>query len=145
MASKEGVTGTGMLVRFVAALVLVYATFNPEGVSYYHWVVEPLRTGVANAGPMALKFLAGIALLIGWAIFIQATRRSLGIGGVILVAAVGVGLLWLLIETKVVSPTSSRAIGHLILLVTALILAAGMSWSHMSRRLSGQIDTDDVA
>ena len=145
MASREGVSGTGVLLRFVAAIVLVYATFNPEGLSFYHWVLEPLRTGVATGGPMALKFLAGIALLIGWAIFVQATRRSLGIGGVILVAAAGLGVLWLLIEVKVLSPTSSRAIGHVVLIVTALILATGMTWSHMSRRLSGQIDTDDVA
>ncbi len=145
MANGENITGSGLLIRFVSALALVYATFNPEGISYYHWVVEPLRTGVATGGPMALKFLLGIALLIGWAIFIQATRRSLGIGGVILVAAVGVGLIWLLIELKILSPTSTRAIGHVILIVTALILAVGMSWSHVSRRLSGQVDTDDVA
>jgi putative flippase GtrA len=133
------------LLRFVAALVLVCATCNPEGISFYHWVIEPLRTGVATGGPMALKFLAGIVLLIGGAIFVQATRRSLGIGGVMLVAAAGLGVLWLLIEVKLLSPASSRAIGHVVLIVTALILATGMTWSHLSRKFSGQVDTDDVA
>lgn len=143
--SKDGISGGGILMRFIAALVLVYATFNPEGISYFHWVFEPLRTGVATGGPMALKFLAGIVLLIGWAVFVQATRRSLGIGGVLLVAAVGGGLIWLLIELKLMSATSSKAIGHIALVVAAIILAAGMSWSHVSRRLSGQVDTDEVA
>ncbi len=34
---KQGVTWFGVFVRFVMALVLVYATYNPEGWSYFHW------------------------------------------------------------------------------------------------------------
>jgi len=37
-----------------------------------------------------------------------------------------------------------QAFSHLVLAVVAIVLAVGMSWSHVSRRLSGQIDTDDV-
>jgi hypothetical protein len=33
---------------------------------------------------------------------------------------------------------------HIILLCIALLLSIGMSWSHISRRMSGQVDTDSV-
>ena len=42
MTAREQLTAPGALLRFAAALVLVYATFNPEGVSYYHWALQPL-------------------------------------------------------------------------------------------------------
>ena len=40
--------------------------------------------------------------------------------------------------------TSSRAIAHLVLIAVSLVLAIGMSWSHVSRKMSGQMDTDNV-
>jgi hypothetical protein len=33
---------------------------------------------------------------------------------------------------------------YVVQLVLCLILAIGMSWSHVRRRLSGQVDADDV-
>ncbi len=42
---------------------------------------------------------------------------------------------------NVFTPRGTRAISHLIL----IMLAVGMSWSHLTRRLSGQIDTDQIA
>ena len=43
------------------------------------------------------------------------------------------------------SPSSSRAIIHLVLLAIGLVLAIGVSWSHFTQRLTGQQDTDRVA
>jgi hypothetical protein len=144
---SDRLTGVGFAGRFIAALVLVYATYNPEGVSYFHWAIEPVingpGAGLASLG--ALKFVAGLLLLIGWLVFLQATRRSLGIPGAVLVLALGGGLIWLLVEWHVLEPRSVRAISHLALIVISLVLSIGMSWSLLNRRLSGQIDTDDVA
>jgi TRAP-type C4-dicarboxylate transport system permease large subunit len=42
------------------------------------------------------------------------------------------------------SPTSSKAIAHLVLIALALVLAIGVSWSHLTRKLTGQMDTDNV-
>jgi hypothetical protein len=131
-----------MVARALAALVLVFATYNPEGVSYYHWAIAPMRTGVETAGPTSLKFLAGLALLGGWAVFLNATRRSIGLGGALLVLAISGGLVWLLLDVGIVSARSSRGITHVVLICTALLLAVGMNWSHLSRRLSGQVDMD---
>lgn len=140
MANGPGIGG--IVARTVAALVLVFATYNPERASYFHWAIAPLRTGEPTGGPASLKFLAGLALLGGWAIFLSATRRSIGLGGALLVIAISGGLVWLLIDVGVVSATSARGISYVVLICTALLLAVGMSWSHLSRKLTGQVDMD---
>jgi hypothetical protein len=143
--AKAGIGPAGLLLRMVGALVLVYATFNPTGHSYYHWVVAPLiGTGAPSAGSSALKFLAGVLLVIGWVVVLQATRRSIGLTGAFLALALCGGLIWLLIEQHVVSPTGSAAIAHIALVAIGLVLGVGMSWSLLSRRLTGQVDTDQV-
>ena len=37
-----------------------------------------------------------------------------------------------------------QAVAHVVLVVLSMILAMGMSWSHLSRRMTGQLDTDAV-
>ena len=46
------------LLRWLVALVLVFATFNPTDYSYYRWVAG------MGGGNLALKALAGVALVI---------------------------------------------------------------------------------
>ncbi len=135
----------GIFGRFTFALALVYATWNPFGKSFTHWVLLPLfgRGNEAAAANAPVKFLLGIALLVGWVLFIQATRRSLGMAGALLVAAVCGGIVWLLAWWKVIDLHGS-AIAHVILIAVAVVLTIGMSWSHISRKLSGQMDTDTV-
>jgi hypothetical protein len=147
MASRgEGISWSGVAVRFVLALVLVYATWNPTGISFVHWAILPIvGQGDGAAGDQApLKFLLGVVLLIGWVLYLQATRRSLGVAGALMVAAVCAGVVWLLSSWSVLS-MQGHAVAHVVLVVLAMVLAMGMSWSHLSRRISGQIDTDAVA
>lgn len=144
MERDNGMTWGGVLGRFLSALVLVHATYNPERLSYYHWAIAPVIRGEGLGGQGALKLIAGVVLIIAWVVFLQATRRSLGIGGALLVTALGGGIIWLLIQLHLLSPTSLKAITHLVLVVLSVVLAVGMSWSIVSRRLSGQMDTDDV-
>jgi lysylphosphatidylglycerol synthetase-like protein (DUF2156 family) len=126
----------------VAALALVFLTWNAEGWSYYHWTIDPLLRGAGNFS--AIKFLAGMLLLAGWVVFLQATRRSLGLLGAALVAAICGGVIWLLISSGIVSATSGRGIARAVLIALSLVLAMGMSWSHIGRRWTGQSDTDIV-
>lgn len=133
------------LVRLVASLLLVFATYNAEGYSYYHWALAPLASGGGGGGGFsALKFLAGIMLVVSWVVFIQAARRSIGIAGAVLVTAVCAGVIWMLIDYNVVSATSTRGVTRVVLFAISFILAVGMSWSHISRRITGQSDTDVV-
>ena len=82
--------------------------------------------------------------MAGWVVFLTATRRSIGIGGATLVLAISGGLVRLLLDFGIVSASSARGITYVVLICTALLLAVGMSWSHLSRKLSGQVDMDQT-
>jgi len=140
---KNGLNWIGLLVRFIGAALLVHLTYNPQGFSFYHWAVAPLfQSPMPENYPNALMFLSGVAMLIGWAIFVQATRRSLGVKGALLVVALGIGIVWLLIEQGMLSASNAPAITHIVLAVISLLLGVGLSWSMISRRITGQVDID---
>jgi hypothetical protein len=141
----ESLTPKGIIARFLFALVLVYATWNPWGKSFVHWVVMPIfGAGTDTATASApLKFLLAVILIAGWAVYLKSTRRALGMAGAILVAAICGGLVWLLASWNVLS-MQGDAVSHVLLICTAILLTVGLSWSHLSRRLTGQTDTDLV-
>ncbi|HKK05213.1 MAG TPA: DUF6524 family protein [Gammaproteobacteria bacterium] len=128
----------GFGLRFLAAVLLVFATYNPEGFSYFHWAVRHLPEVTA------LKAFAGVVLLIGWAIFVRASLRSLGFVGLSLALAFFATLIWLVVDTGLIPAHSLRAVTYIVQAALAGVLTAGLSWSHIRRRLSGQIDADDV-
>lgn len=142
MNNGPGAAGIGL--RALAALILVFVTYNPEGYSFYHWAIAPLVHGTTGTGPASVKFLSGLALVTGWVIFLNATRRSIGLPGAALVLAISGGLVWMLLDFGIVSAGSARGISYVVLICTALLLAVGMSWSHVSRTLSGQVDMDQT-
>ena len=127
-------------IRFVIALALVLLTYNPSGYSYVHWFRGALAEG--TAGPE--HYFVGVVLIIGWVMFIRATFRSLGGIGILLAAAFLGTLMWVLTEYDIVSAHSTTAIIWITLVCVAGLLTAGMSWSHIRRRVSGQYDVDDV-
>ena len=136
--ASNGFTLLSYLARLIAALVLVFATYNPSGYSYYHWLEQSLT----DFNPLVA--LAGVVLLIGWVMFIRATLRSLGALGIILAVAFFGSLLWLVIDWGWVSPDNVKVISYIILALLAGVLATGVSWSHIRRRLTGQIDVDEI-
>ena len=136
--ASNGFTLSSYLARLIAALVLVFATYNPSGYSYYHWLEQSLT----DFNPLVA--LAGVVLLIGWVMFIRATLRSLGALGIILAVAFFGSLLWLVIDWGWVAPDNIDVISYIILALLAAVLATGVSWSHIRRRLTGQIDVDEI-
>jgi hypothetical protein len=143
----DGFSAAGFLTRLALAFVLVHATYNPEGWSYYHWLVHSHAASAAApswSDNPALKFVVGIGLAIGWVIFLNAARRSLGALGILLVAGLCGGLVWLLVSWEVISASSVRGLTHITLAVLAIVLAVGLSWSKVSSRMTGQVDTDIV-
>lgn len=140
--ASDSVSWAGVALRILAAGVLVFATYNPEGVSYYHWALAPLLGNIRSFGP--LQFLAGAVLLAGWVVYLQATRRSIGMAGALLVTAIAGGVIWLLIDRHVVTASSGKGITRVVLIAISIVLGVGMSWSHFSRRIAGQSDTDVV-
>lgn len=134
----QNLTLPGFLFRLLAAIVLVFATFNPSGYSYVHWI--------ANVFPKvtAAQAVVGIVLIIVWVIFAVATYRSIGKLGVLLIAALFGALTWLAFSLGWLSMERKHAVGWIALFALAVTLAVGMSWSFINRRLTGQIDTDET-
>jgi hypothetical protein len=130
-------TGQKFLGRYAAALALVFATYNPSGFSYLHWVTQEV------APSLPLLILVGLALLICFLIFLRATFRSIGPVGIILGLAFLGALVWLLVDFGIVDLAQGTVLTVIFELVVATIMAIGISWSHIRRRLSGQLDVDD--
>jgi hypothetical protein len=126
------------LVRFVLALVLVFCTYNPSGYSWYHWLMQ------ADDWRAPQLIFAGVVLLIGWVIYLRATLRSLGEIGTVLALAFFAALTWLMVDYGLLSLDNPTIFTWVILTMLAAIVATGMSWSHIRRRMSGQLDVDDV-
>ena len=53
-------------------------------------------------------------------------------------------MVWVLIDFKLVDTQSLRVVSYLVIFVISAVMAVGISWSHVRRRLSGQVDADDV-
>lgn len=136
--SRE-LTFLGFMWRFVASLALVLLTYNPSHYSYVYWVLH--TTPEHPRGPE--HFVVGVGLLIGWVILLTATQRSLGSLGLILGGALLGGIVWLLVDIGWLSVATVSSATWVALVCIAALLAIGLSWSHIWRRLTGQFEVDD--
>lgn len=132
------ITLQGFLLRFLFALLLVLLTYNPSGYSYSHW----LQNSFSNFSP--LLSIAGISLIIGWVIYLRATLRSLGLIGLILAVLFFSAIVWLLIDWGWLGLNNVTVMSWVVLILLSAVLAVGISWSHIRRKISGQVDADDV-
>lgn len=136
MATTKDFGFAGFGLRLLFALLLVLATYNPSGLSWLHWLND-------DAG-LVYKVGLGVLLLIGWVIYLRATWNSLGAFGTCLALVLCGVLVWLAIEWGWLSLSDTSAMVWVLLLVVSMVLALGMSWSHVRRRMSGQYDTDEI-
>jgi len=67
----------------------------------------------------------------------------LGVFGVVLILALCGGIVWWFAEMDLFNPANVQTIVHLTEIVVGIVLALGMSWSHIYRRLSGQVDIEE--
>jgi hypothetical protein len=129
---------SSFFVRLCVACVLVFASYNPAGLSYYHWAI----TNIPDI--TSIIAFSGLVLLIGWVVYIRATLRSLGVIGITLAVAFFGTLFWMIIDWGIVSADNITAVTYIVQAILCLIMATGMSWSHIRRRMSGQVDTDEI-
>lgn len=130
-------TAASFFLRWVFAAVLVISTYNPSDYSYISWVLS-------ERSFTPLIAILGLILLTGWIIYVRATFMSMGWLGVILGSALFACIIWLFVDLGWMTLESTGVLSWLALILTSLILATGMSWSHVRKRLTGQIDVDDV-
>ena len=127
----------GFLLRLAAAALLVVLTWNPSGRSYLHWAaatfpkVEPLQA------------IAGLLLLGAWGFFAHSTWRSLGTFGVLLAAGLCAATVWLFVSWGWIRLSEPGAVGWLADAMLAVLLAIGVSWSLVERRVTGQVVVDE--
>ena len=131
-------TASGFLLRWIVALVLVFLTFNPLGYSFFHWVTAP------EGGQIPFKALAGVVLLILYIIYFRATWRSIGPVGLTLAVLFFGALIWAFVDLGFLNLQQPEVSAYVLLVIIATVMAIGLSWSHIRRRVSGQADIDDV-
>ena len=56
-------------LRWMFSLFLVFATYNPSGVSFYHWAIS-------GWSPVTLVWVVGVAMLAIYVFLIRSTGRS---------------------------------------------------------------------
>ena len=128
----------GFLLRWIFAFVLLAATYNPTDYNYYDWA----RTN-ADAN-LSMVVLLGLVLLVGYIIYLRATLRSIGLFGMILTLAVVATIVWVLFDQGFISLSNPTINTWIAIFALSIVLAIGLSWSIVRRRLSGQADVDDV-
>jgi hypothetical protein len=130
-------TAISVILRWLVALFGVFATYNPSGYSYYHWLQQ-------DGGSFSLHVLAGVALMIFYVVYLRATMRSLGPIGIGLTASLFGSIVWLLAQWRVVDLSLPDEQSVVSLAISASVLGIGMSWSAIRYRISGQYDSEDV-
>ena len=137
--ARSNLTLTGFAMRWLVAFLLVAATFNPTNLSLIGWLrVTPVSSD------LPLKALLAIVLLIGFLIYLRATMRSIGPIGIGLMVALFAVLGWVVIVYAGAGWMTGNVLIWLGLIAVSLIMAVGMAWSHIRRRLSGQVDVDEA-
>lgn len=135
MAGSFGVSS--FVGRWLFAILLVFGTYNPTGYSYVGWAMQ-------ESGVTPVIAIVGLLLLTGWIIYLRATFLSMGWLGIVLGAALLGCIVWLFADLGWLNLQDVSVMSWVVLVIVTLLLAVGMSWSHIRRRLTGQVDTDAV-
>ena len=128
----------GFVLRWIFALVLVAATYNPTEWNYIAWVTR------SWPDQMPLAILLGLLLLVGYIIYLRATLRSIGAFGMMLILALVGALLWVAYDFGLLDLQNRNLTVWIGIIALSLVLGIGLSWSIVRRKLSGQADVDDV-
>jgi hypothetical protein len=128
----------GILVRMLAVLFLVAATYNPSGYSYYHWAFR------GDTDYWALKIFLGLLIIFGYVFCGYATWRSLRVMLSVPLLLLIAACLWLLSNWGVLD--LSDWLQRTLALESSLVvlLGTGVSFSLIRYRLSGQLDSRTI-
>lgn len=140
--AREGMGLGGVLWRIAVAMALVLLTYNPSGFSYHHWVFG--GGGLGKGGFDASKAFLGALLLCSWVVYLRAAIASLGWLGVLLSGLVIASAVWLLAQQGWLDPSRPKTAAWIALVALGLVLGVGLGWSNWRRRLTGQVDVDEL-
>ncbi len=125
----------GILVRALICFFLVFATWNPTGYNFIAWArYSPWATAPEIAA-------AGSLLLALHILFVRIAWLSLGADGISAALAIMLAGMLTLYEFDLIDPSRGIVWTYMSLSAFSLMLAIGMSWSHLKRRIVGQSNT----
>lgn len=128
----------GFFIRWISAFILLVVTYNPSFWSYSTWVGANYTTNL----PVAV--LLGLVLIAGYLVFLRATLNSIGIVGMVLILGLVGALLWVLFSQGLLTFGNYAFNAWVVIIALSLVLSVGMYWSVLWRRMSGQVDVDEV-
>jgi hypothetical protein len=88
--------------------------------------------------------IAALVLLGAWVFFAHATWRALGTAGLLFAAALCAAVIWLFVWWGWFSLRDTGVLTWIALAMLALLLAVGVSWSLVRRRITGQVDVEET-
>ncbi|MBF9034499.1 hypothetical protein HKCCE2091_09630 [Rhodobacterales bacterium HKCCE2091] len=127
----------GFLLRWLFAFILLAVTYNPSEWNYVRWVSENWETRTS------LAVLFGLILVIAYVLFFTAVLRGIGTFGAILVLALVAAVVWVMFDFGWIDLDNPSTNTWIALVALSVVLAIGMYWGIMWRRMSGQLEVDD--
>lgn len=127
-------TLASFFIRWLAITALVFATYNPSGYSYLHWLTEWQQE------QLALKVAVGLVIAGLFWLVLVAAWLVLRLLGVLLLAAIGLSLALTAWQLGLVPPTSA-SVQFLLLAMFATALTFAVSYGHIRFRLTGQVQS----
>jgi hypothetical protein len=127
-------TWASFFIRWLAITALVFATYNPSGYSYLHWLLEWQQE------QLALKAAVGLIIAGLFWLMLVAAWLVLRLIGVLLLAGIAVSLSLTAWQLGLVPPTSA-SVQFLLLAMLATTLTFAVSYAHIRFRLTGQVQS----
>lgn len=127
---------SAVLFRLLLSLFLVFATYNPSGRSYWHWL--------QSDAPLVPKLLVGVILLAAYTALLVATWEVIGFSGVFLASTICLGFALELGRLAVIDLTDGTTVALVLCCTASAVIAFGMSFSFIFGRLTGIVHTRGV-
>jgi hypothetical protein len=127
-------TWASFFIRWLAITALVFATYNPSGYSYLHWLMEWQQE------QLALKAAVGLVIAGLFWLMLVAAWLVLRLIGVLLLAGIALSVSLTAWQLGLVPPTSA-SVQLLLLTMLATTLTFAVSYGHIRYRLTGQVQS----
>lgn len=124
---------------FLIILVGLYATYNPLGLSVFHWWT---LTGASSLLP--LKVLASLVLVSGLGLVLYGVFRSISAVGLLMIVAILAAMMWTVHSVVAFNLLNPLMWGWIIQPLLAVVLVVGWQWPRIWRRSTGAMMVEDV-
>jgi hypothetical protein len=128
-----------ILALFVYSALLVLGTYNPSGVSVWHWI----RQATDWRGMWPVYVVVGLLLIGLWLLFLTSIRKSMSLGGISLIVLIVALLCYLPVHFDTMNVTQS-SLTWLALCGLIVVVGFGGSFARIRFYLFGQRSVDTV-